>query len=120
MASGRREFLCFGSEAVVAADGVTAWAGGQVGQTALPWIRIDLDSRAVRAATLPGLAGRAIAAPVWNLVAYRGWPTAGNRIEWSSLGRRPGGRPLLAIKVADPRTGAVLAVLAVRWLFGDL
>jgi hypothetical protein len=43
-----------------------------------------------------------------------------NRIEWSSLGSRPGGRPLLAIKVADPPTGAVLAVLAVRWLFGDL
>jgi hypothetical protein len=98
--------LGLGSLAVVSPDGAVVWFGGAVGQQPRTWACFDVASGSVHTVELPGLAGRPIAAAGADLLIYTAWPTAGAEPQWTSLGSRPGGSPLVTIKVADPETRA--------------
>ncbi|MBL8724448.1 MAG: hypothetical protein JNK49_10405 [Planctomycetes bacterium] len=103
--------LGLGSLAVVSPDGAVVWFGGAVGQQPRSWARFELATGALRTVELPGLAGRPVAAAAADLVLYTAWPTSGAELQWTSLGSRPGGVPLVTIKVADPGTKAFATVV---------
>lgn len=106
--------LGLGSEAVVSPDGAVVWFGGSIGQLRSHWSRCELATGAVQPVELPGLAGRAFAAATNDLVLYQGWPTAGAEERWTTVGSRPGGTPLVTIKVAD--LGARTFATVVPWI----
>ena len=111
LAGGRRELLGLGTEAAVAPDGAWIWFGGWVGQTRLPWWRIEVASRRIERLDLPGLAGSVVAVVEADLALYVGWPTAGSELRESVAGSRPGGTPMVTIKVADRGTREFATVL---------
>jgi hypothetical protein len=103
--------LGLGSECLVSPDGAVVWFGGHIGQQQRRWSRFEVATGALGPVELPGLAGSPVAAATPDLVLYMALPTAGAEAPWTSGGSRPGGTPLLTIKVADPTARTFATVL---------